>query len=143
VSQLMGTMVLVPDREPTEVVSFSVLVEAPDGRDAYTCLDIVNRLTAETATSLLHFLHHLCSGTFVSDLYTELWKYDYTKERIPHREVDPVLVTTGTALSQEIFQALQQASGRMGWLHLYTDRRHCIGPAVFGRTKNVRLHYRS
>jgi hypothetical protein len=140
VSQLVGQLVLIPDRDPTEVVSFGVGVDESGPKYVRCYLEIHNQLTRETATSLLHFLHHISSNTYFEQLYLVLWRCEYTQPSDLHwRQSEPT--PTGTCINPMIFDALRQASGRRV-LHLYALQR--IHPywktPVIEESESVKIH---
>lgn len=143
--RLVGQLVLVPDRAPTEAVALRVLLSetrSANGNSHTWCkLEIQNQLTRETATSLLHFLHHLSSGTFINELSTTLWKYEYAQPSdLCPQDIDSV--ETGTHLNQAIFDAMQQVSGRRV-LKLYAlELRGNQRQSVLWKPSNVRLHHK-
>jgi len=131
VEQLVGQTILVcggPERRGDEIVSFQV-------RHVYhTYLDVRNRLTRETATSLLHFLYHLGSGVYINRLWTFLWHSE-------HSQVTPDI--SRTRMNPTIFHALRKArSGRV--LRIYTNWKHTGRQSLFegeeGPELAVRIH---
>ena len=101
---------------------------------------MVNQLTREGATSLLHLLHHLSTGTYFKELDPRLYN------KVPGEPgVGYDHDTTGTLLSPAILDALHHARGgqRNRGLDLYAiiDGTIETGPSVFGDV-NVRIHFR-
>jgi len=75
-------------------------------------LQMANQLTRETATAVLHLLHHLGTGTYIERLRDTLWLNEYDAHG-RGREV-----RNGTHLNPAIFSALcHMRRGRMLELH--------------------------
>lgn len=141
VSSLAGQLALVPDRGPTEVVALGVVTTLPGSKHAWTFLEIRNQLTKETATSLLHFLHHLGSGTYFDNFYTELWSFGYDQPNNLHTGAGEI-IRTGVHLNPMLFDALRQADGRRVE-NFYAVGRSQKGPSVFVEWKTARLHHKN
>lgn len=138
-NQLVGQLVLLPDIEPTEVISLNV----GDAEYAYEgsriiSFEALNLMTRETATSLLLFLHQLSSRTYIIRFYNDSTIFQYLTEpnriRVSH---------SGQQLNQMIFDVLRLASGKRV-VNFYA----CKGKAqsrqsMFGETKNVKIHYKA
>jgi hypothetical protein len=146
VSQLEGQLVLLPTRDPSEVALFGVRTKA-SATVVQSYLEIRNQLTRETATSLLHFLHYLGSGTYFERFFTDLWNFDHARPNeltwLPNNATNNTRTRFGIHINPSIFDALQQASGRRV-LHLYTLLRvGSLKVTVLGKSSDVKLHYRS
>lgn len=150
VSQLVGQPILVgglTERPADEVISFTVYSESmrTDGQryDTENYLQVVSQLTRETATSLLHLLHHLDNHTYLGLLDPSSRYLKYLKGSSIYR-IRPM--EEGTQINPAIFTALRQArGGRL--LELYLQRRseHPDGTIIFGEVElggDVKLHYR-
>lgn len=143
VSSLAGQLALVPDRGPTEVVALGVVTTLPGSKHAWTFLEIRNQLTKETATSLLHFLHHLGTGIYIDRFCTRLWNSDYARPSdLSFRFAE--YTNTGTHFNEKVFEALRQTRGGKV-LHLYAVWRSSSDArrSVLGGSKSVKLHSRN
>lgn len=97
-----------PERAP-EIVAFGVVFYS--SRDLVrVCLGVRNQLRLETATSVLHLLHHLSTGVCIGQLLADLHTYDSDdSSNTPDRE---------RRLNPAIFDALRELrGGRLFRLH--------------------------
>lgn len=132
VSQLVGEPILMGgarERPGNEVVRFSVTLDPPSGgQGTVLILEVGNRLTRETASSLLHLFHHLGTGTYVGTLVPVPWNCTLYAHWNLHWTVEE----EGTHFNPAIFTALLQArGGKKLELHAVVYSHCSYAPNIF------------
>ena len=155
VSQLVGQPILVggpPARPADEVVCFGIGLDLPFGtwnncmqmlraENKLIRLEVLNQLTRETATSLLHLLHHLGNGTYLATIRLP----SFYIQHIDQHARQSVEIRDGTHLNPAIFTALRQARGGRRALEVYIDHRleRPIDTSIFAKVLGDELGFHS